>query len=250
MTLTVRGATIWRSLLNYAVGLCGVYFPFTYAYIQISMICVLLGLGQPKVRISFPKPYPILAEDLQDWPPLYGPISETYTLRRFWNKFWHQIARHMLVSYSQDLKSVFKIQRGTWLSSYSELYFCFFLSGLFHGISTYAMPYAPNFDFYTRFTMWFSFMFSQAFAIHLEDFAIWAYKTTFETSVSNDKSLHKGAQAWQMVVGYLWVYTFWFVINHWTMNPILRLGVAATNPLPFSLIGPILNFTGKDLLLT
>ena len=57
--------------------------------------------------------------------------------------------------------------KGTWLSSYSELYFCFFLSGLFHGILTYAMPYAPNFDFHTRSTMWFKFMFFQAFAIHL-----------------------------------------------------------------------------------
>ena len=49
MTLTVRGATIWRSLINYAVGLCGAVFPFSYEYIQLSMVCVLLGLGQPKV---------------------------------------------------------------------------------------------------------------------------------------------------------------------------------------------------------
>ena len=49
MTLTVRGATIWRSLINYAVGLCGAVFPFSYAYIQLSIVCVLLGLGQPKV---------------------------------------------------------------------------------------------------------------------------------------------------------------------------------------------------------
>ena len=50
MTLTVRGVTIWRSLINYAVGLFGAVFPFSYAYIQISIICVLLGFGQPKVR--------------------------------------------------------------------------------------------------------------------------------------------------------------------------------------------------------
>ena len=48
VTLTVRGATIWRSLINYAVGLCGAVFPFG-EYILLSIVCVLLGLGQPKV---------------------------------------------------------------------------------------------------------------------------------------------------------------------------------------------------------
>lgn len=36
MTLTVRGVTIWWPLIN-------------YVYIQPSIGCVLLGLGQPKV---------------------------------------------------------------------------------------------------------------------------------------------------------------------------------------------------------
>ena len=49
MTLTVRGATIWRPLTNYAVGLCGAVSQFSYAYIQLPIECVLLGLGQPKV---------------------------------------------------------------------------------------------------------------------------------------------------------------------------------------------------------
>ena len=49
MTLTVRGGTIWRSLIDYAVGLCGAVYPLSHAYIRLSIVCVLLGLGQPKV---------------------------------------------------------------------------------------------------------------------------------------------------------------------------------------------------------
>ena len=191
----------------------------------------------------------LISECLQDCPPLFGPISETYSLRRFWNTFWHQTARHFLVSYSQDLKRFCGIEKGTWLSSYSELYFCFFLSGLFHGISTYVMPYARSFDFHSRFTMWFNFMFFQAFAIHFEDLVIWAYKRSLGNEDLKDKSSHEGVRTWQMIVGYLWIYTWWYWIDPWTMDPLIRLGITATNPLPFSILEPILRLAGLDILL-
>ena len=133
------------------------------------------------------------AECMQDWSPLFGPISETYTLRRFRNTLWRQTARHFLVSYSQDLESFCGIKQGTWLSSYSELYFWFFLSDLCHGISICAMSYAPNFDFHTRFTMWFNFMFFQAFANHFEDLVIRAYKRALGNKNLGDKDSVKGS---------------------------------------------------------
>ena len=27
----------------------------------------------------------------EEWPPLFGSISEAYTLRRFWGVFWHKL---------------------------------------------------------------------------------------------------------------------------------------------------------------
>ncbi len=52
---------------------------------------------------------------------------------------------------------------------------------------------------------------------------------------------------WQKAVGFVWVYTFWYWIDPLTVNPLLRLGVVAGNPLPFSVVQPVLNMTGmKD----
>ena len=111
------------------------------------------------------------------------------------------------------------------------------------------MPYTPNFDFHTRFTMWFNFMFFQAFAIHFEDLVIWAYERTLGNEHSKDKSSRETVRTWQIIVGYLWVYTWWYWIDPWTMDPLIRLGITATNPLPFSIIQPILRLTGLDVFL-
>ena len=111
------------------------------------------------------------------------------------------------------------------------------------------MPYGPNFDFNTRFTMWFNFMFFQAFAIHFEDLVVWAYNKALGYEDLKDKSSHERVRTWQTIVGYLWVYTWWYWIDPWTMDPMIRLGVTATNPLAFSIIKPILRLTGLDMLL-
>ena len=68
------------------------------------------------------------------------------------------------------------------------------------------MPYAPDFDFNTRFTMWINFMFFQAFVIHVEDLVIWAFNRSFGNENSGDKGSHEGVRTWQMIVGYLRVY--------------------------------------------
>ena len=111
------------------------------------------------------------------------------------------------------------------------------------------MPYAPNFVFHTRFTMWFNFMFFQAFAIHFADLVIWAYKRSLGNDDLKDKSSHEGVRTWQIIVGYLWVYTWWYWIELWTMDPLIRLGITATNPLPFSILEPILRLAGLGILL-
>lgn len=51
------------------------YVGLTIAHIVLSIIFVLL-----------------LRTDRQaDWPPIFGSISEAYSIRRFWSKFWHRI---------------------------------------------------------------------------------------------------------------------------------------------------------------
>lgn len=156
--------------------------------------------------------------------------------------------RHMFVSWSQDVKNVVGIRRGTWLSSYSELYFTFTLSALCHGLITYAMPYGPDHTFYLRFWMWFNFMFFQAFAIHLEDIVIWCYKRVIGEPAGKNQTQEGAGLSWQMVLGYFWVASCWYFVLGWCLNALLQLGIAQLNPLPFSVLQPILETVEKNLL--
>ena len=289
MTLTIRGNTSYRSLLNYGLGFLGAVLNFTWLYNQIAIVSVLLGGGAPKVSLHHP--FLTLSQPLfqkldsqtkaQDWPPLYGAISESYTVRRYWNTFWHQIIRHPITTASSNFKQHFNIKRGTWLSSYIEIFYCFTLSALFHGVSTLALPVPKEEDrkdWYTRFWAWFLFMFVQAGGIAVEDGVIWAWqhlsgsveRGTAAGMVNgaaksdgkgngtvggegNAPSPKRTAHAqetpakWQMAVGFVWVYTFWYIIDPLTVDPLLRLGVVAGNPLPFSVVQPVLKATGmKD----
>ena len=110
--------------------------------------------------------------------------------------------RHMFVSWSKDFKHILGIRRGTWLSSYSELYFTFTLSALGHGLCTYAMPHGPRHTFYPRFWTWFKFMFFQTPAIHLE---------------------------------YLWVERWWFFVLGWIFDAVYQFSIGQLNP--FAVLG-------------
>ena len=92
-------------------------------------------------------------------------------------------------------------------------------------------------------------MFFQAFAIHSEDLVIWAFNRSLGNENSGDKGSHEGVRTWQMIVGYLWVYAWWYWIDPWTMDPLIRLRITATNPLQFSIIRPMVRLTSLDTLL-
>ena len=67
----------------------------------------------------------------------------------------------------------------------------------------------------------------------------------FFYKILEDIAAHNETPAmWQKMVGFVWVYSFWYWIIPWTVNPLLRLGVLAASPLPFSLVEPIMKMTG------
>ncbi|CAF9922109.1 hypothetical protein IMSHALPRED_005340 [Imshaugia aleurites] len=233
LTLTIRADTWPRGIWNAYSGMANQVLTTSYLHLQIATFSVLLGGSQPK-----------------DWPPLYGSFTEAYTIRRYWNTFWHQITRHMFVAYSRDLRAILHIRRGTWLSSYFDLYFTFTFSALFHGITMYAMPYGPNHSFNLRFMMWFHFMFWQAPAIQFEDLVIWCYKRivgTTEGKVLNEEQQRQrrsetNVRTWHRIVGYIWVFGWWYYILPWPVDTVLRFEIAKASPLPFSVLNPVLTW--------
>ena len=108
------------------------------------------------------------------------------------------------------------------------------------------MSYTPDFDFNTRFTMWFDFMFFQTFVIHIKDLVIWAFDRSLRNENPGVKGSHEVVRTWQMIVGYLWVYAWWYWIDPRTMDPLIRLKFTTTNPLQFSIIRPMLRLTSLE----
>ncbi|KAI1030111.1 hypothetical protein LB504_010515 [Fusarium proliferatum] len=65
-------------------------------------------------------------------PPIWGRLSEAYSVRRFWGNFWHQTLRRHLTSISDFLvHGILHMPNGL-VSRYCKLIVCFFISGALH----------------------------------------------------------------------------------------------------------------------
>ncbi|KAH7198439.1 membrane bound O-acyl transferase family-domain-containing protein [Fusarium flagelliforme] len=66
-------------------------------------------------------------------PPIWGQLSEAYTIRRFWGNFWHQTLRRHLTSISDFLvHRILHMLRGSLVARYCKLFISFFISGALH----------------------------------------------------------------------------------------------------------------------
>ena len=166
-------------------------------------------------------------------------------MRRFWNTWWHQCVRKMYTAYSRQLTEALGLSRGSWLSSYTQLYFVFMLSATGHAMVIYGLPYAST---HTTWDRWWSFWLCfacQAGAIHTEDAVIWCWHQLSQEGNDDGK---RGSKRWQRNVGRLWVIGWSWLISVWMADPALKFGFYQLNPLPFSIVDPTLEYFGlKDL---
>jgi hypothetical protein len=66
-------------------------------------------------------------------PPVWGRLSDAYTIRRFWGDFWHQTLRRHLTSISDFLiHGLLHMPRGTLIARYCKLIISFCISGALH----------------------------------------------------------------------------------------------------------------------
>ncbi|KAF8160003.1 membrane bound O-acyl transferase family-domain-containing protein [Crassisporium funariophilum] len=110
--------------------------------------------------------------DPSDWPAWFGPLKETASIRKFWGQTWHQAIRRAVSTPGKFIaRDCLQFSAGTLLSSYTQLYIAFFLSGAFHGAADWIVvrnsaTFNRNIAFYTV----------QALAITLEDMIIYVGK--------------------------------------------------------------------------
>ncbi|KAJ5814290.1 uncharacterized protein N7503_001040 [Penicillium pulvis] len=85
-------------------------------YRMASILLVGLGINSP-----------------QDWPPLFGRMSDAYTLRNYWGTFWHQGLRQPLTSVSNLFtRDIMHLPRPSVLERYTNIFLVFLGSGALH----------------------------------------------------------------------------------------------------------------------
>ncbi|TVY44431.1 Acetyltransferase [Lachnellula occidentalis] len=133
-----------------------------------------------------------------EWRPIFGPLSEAYTIRGFWGKFWHQLTRKMNTGPANFIADdILHLPKGSLIARYTKIFLVFFISGLMHSIyelggQMSTNPYGPWIFFCT-----------QVIGVLLEDGVQAMYRSLTGTVRSN----HPPA-LWIRIIGYVWVVAF------------------------------------------
>ncbi|XXH03520.1 BAR adaptor protein Hob1 [Hypoxylon texense] len=77
-------------------------------------------------------------DDPEDWPPLFGSVTEAWSVKRFWGKFWHRIATPTFATWARVIsRHLLKLSPGSVSEKAFVAFGIFFLSGLAHAISAW-----------------------------------------------------------------------------------------------------------------
>ena len=149
----------------------------------------------------------------EDWPPLYGSIKETYTLRRFWGRFWHRLVYRCYGAWGRIFSGeVLGIRRGTALDRVVCNGMVFFLSGCVHAAMTWRLGFTCG---YLEDVWWFMACFA---GLYFEE-VFFALVTTF---CGKNIWRRKIIKTWGRMLGYCWVVAwFWWTLPK-NMYPKLR----------------------------
>ncbi|OAG10842.1 uncharacterized protein CC84DRAFT_1173178 [Paraphaeosphaeria sporulosa] len=72
-----------------------------------------------------------------EWPPLFGPVSEAYTMRRFWANFWHRLVYKSFNFHASTFTKALRIPQGTSFSRILNNCLVFVLSAIMHATVTW-----------------------------------------------------------------------------------------------------------------
>ncbi|KAJ5642057.1 hypothetical protein N7490_006057 [Penicillium lividum] len=176
-----------------------------------SIVVVGLGLRSP-----------------QDWPPLFGRMADSYTLRKFWGTFWHQSLRQPLTAISSLItRDILHLPRPSILERYTNVFLVFLVSGLLHvttdKVTGIPVQYSGAMPFFMSFTLGYM----------IEDGVQALYKRI------------KGPQEdtvsyWKRAIGYLWVVVWLGISSTWYLHPAMESVLPHEMVLiPFSIVDRI-----------
>ncbi|KAJ5223363.1 hypothetical protein N7468_007905 [Penicillium chermesinum] len=182
----------------------------------------------------------ILGDDVADWPPLFGTMLDSYTLRNFWGKFWHQSLRSSFTAVSNRFcRELLRLPRPSVLERYTNVFIVFLLSGTLHLALDYGSGLPTEVSgalfFFTAFT----------FGYMVEDGVQALWKRMFPLHESTHGNKETGTPRWQKIVGAIWVMLWLGVTSGPYLAPTMDLPPAILGPIPANIevgFGPLIGF--------
>ncbi|EFQ35402.1 tat pathway signal sequence [Colletotrichum graminicola] len=194
-----------RAVLGFWVG---TYFAIRAMHRVLAIVGVVTGL-----------------KDVHRWPPLFGPLGQTYTLRSFWGIFWHQTLRQKSGSPAHYMTySILGFRKGGIFARYLHLFLTFIVSAVIHLL---AEEYPWGIDWDRSGTM--RFFMAQAFGILLEDLV----QSTLGT---------REPRWWTKAMGWIWVSLFVFWSSPMHFYPRLQvMDMSGGGVPPVSVLRPVMD---------
>ncbi|GLA25430.1 hypothetical protein AnigIFM63326_002131 [Aspergillus niger] len=143
-----------------------IYSHFALFVLPLSILCVGLQIG------------PVAWRDMSAWPPDYGSLWESYSLRRFWGITWHQqLRRHTgapaayILSLLPEAMRTSKRRPARLIRRYLLVLITFVVSGLIHTFGSYHVSRGMGMP--SSYGGEVKYFISQAVFIMIEDFVCW-----------------------------------------------------------------------------
>ncbi|KAI1762046.1 membrane bound O-acyl transferase family-domain-containing protein [Hypoxylon sp. FL1150] len=156
-------------------------------------------------------------DDPEDWPPLFGGITEAWTVKRFWGKFWHRIATPTFATWARVVsRRVLKIGTGSEFEKTVVAFGIFFFSGLAHATSAWRVGQGDA----HRDLLFFCANFVVVGTEILVGGLVWnAVRKTKYAVLLEDRRLQVVGKA----LGYVWVFAWFFwATPRWVYSKTLR----------------------------
>lgn len=144
-------------------------------------------------------------DDPSDWPPLFGSLSESYSVRRFWGKFWHRILVQPYTQFGRQLcKAIPGYRLKPAMARVLTFFTIFSLSGAVHAAASWQTGDRCG---WSRDILWFC----GNFVAGMAEVIILSQTRTIAQHIGCHNLLHRISSGFLgKVVGYLWVFGFFF----------------------------------------
>ncbi|KAH8200209.1 hypothetical protein TruAng_005657 [Truncatella angustata] len=171
------GDVSWREVM-----LRSILVPDFIAQTWLFVNCTYQTLAAVTVALEIYRP--------EDWPRLFGDISDAYTIRRFWSKFWHRLVYRPYGGLARMLaEKALGLKKSSQIYWPVESFLIFTISGFAHVVVTIALQYRCG-------------LFSDLYFFWLQFLGI-AFEETIRRLAGNRIPKNR----W---LGYVWVYVFFF----------------------------------------